>query len=424
MMERRYDRKLGIYANRWFSASINCRGDAMRRPLCKNSATAILVALALVAAVPQKSFAGHSIAQAANSSDTADSDKLKASELTAVLKASTSDSKFSGIKVVGTGPDVSILVHGDSKASDQNQKIDAIFLAKTLMEAVPTQVNKVKVLFVGTGSEESEFIDISKKELDDYGSGKISASTFLNSLHLLTVKPEEQPKVGPGPQSERRLLVWSRMEKLKSSGTGVTAFEKLFGEAETAAKDNDASLSDKLSFIESKLTEQEEQVRLAKKTASGRGITGVQGSSKTSTTSSAPGGPLPAALEQLRNEFLTHAPGEIQKVRASNPDMANKMEVLRSKVEQRKPAEAIDFMREFGKMVKSQSGYDPIEGKADAISNNKDGGGKPNFGGANGGNQGGPFGNRPNNQEGPFRGQFKQKMDQRFGNPNAWGIPK
>ncbi len=119
-------------ANRWFSLTGKC------------SATAILTALALLIALPQKGLAAERsgpekgahatgtrggenrllISQITQVDDTTSGDKLSASELTALLKTSTSDAKFGTVKVVGNGPDVSILVHGD-KTTDKNQKIDA-----------------------------------------------------------------------------------------------------------------------------------------------------------------------------------------------------------------------------------------------------------------------------------------------------------
>lgn len=198
---------------------------------------------------------------------------MTASQLTALAKSSDSRVTATNITVVGTGPSVTVLAEKSATASDRDLKIDAIFLARVLIEGSSGQVEKVKALF-SQPDKPGRFALVDKKVVDDYASGKLTPEQLLSSVTLTALEAEKAPDVAEGPLMERRLLVWRRIEKLREQGTGVQTFQNLFQQMEktVSATENPEVLVQKISFLESKLTEQEHFVKQARKASQGRGI--------------------------------------------------------------------------------------------------------------------------------------------------------
>ncbi len=219
--------------------------------------------------------------------------RLTSSQLTSIAKAE-SRVTASNVTVAGTGPSVTVLAEKSASASDRDLKVDAIFLAKALIEGSSGQVERVKVLF-SQAEKPGRFVVIDKKVVGDYGAGKLTPDQLFSSMTLSPLEAEKAPDVVEGPLMERRLLVWRRIEKLRENGTGVQTFQQLFQKMEQAVKNSDSpeNLVQSLSFLETKLTDQEGLVKQAKKTALGRGIThpagkGGQGSAAMASNSSQP----------------------------------------------------------------------------------------------------------------------------------------
>ncbi|MBX9666707.1 MAG: hypothetical protein K2X93_03770 [Candidatus Obscuribacterales bacterium] len=212
--------------------------------------------------------------------------RLTAAQLTAIAKAE-SRVTARNVTVAGTGPAVTVLAEKNATASDRDLKVDAIFLAKALIEGSSGQIDRVKVLFSQTDKPE-RFILIDKKVVEDYGAGKLTPDQLFTSMTLTPLQAEKTPDVAEGPLLERRLLVWRRIEKLKDQGTGVQTFQQLFQKMEQGVKNSESpeTLVQSLSFLEVKLTDQEGLVKQAKKTALGRGIN--QPSGKPGASASGP----------------------------------------------------------------------------------------------------------------------------------------
>lgn len=221
--------------------------------------------------------------------------KLTAGQLQALVRSTEAGAN---VTVVGSGPSVTILSEKAASASERSLKVDAMFLAKAMIDGAGGQVESVKILYSQTGSA-GRFITINKKLVDDYGAGRLTPDQLLGSLNLVTVGQERSTaEIAEGPLMERRLLVWQRIEKLKEQGTGVSAFEKLFQQMEQSVKSSDeAALSPKVSFLETKLGEQEEQLKQAKRAQQGHGIRVPKGSGagSSSTTASQP----PSGLQPM-----------------------------------------------------------------------------------------------------------------------------
>lgn len=194
---------------------------------------------------------------------------LETAKLTAILKQQNQKSTSQVTRISVTGPIVTVMAQPPSQTtSDKELKIDAVFLAKTLIEAAPGQIIQVDVIF--SNAADSKVISIDKKDIQNYSEGKTTPDEFLQSLHLLPVNQEEPLSVEPGPMKERRLLISDRIERLRKIGTGVKPFQDIFQSIESAIKSGDTDkLSTKLDDLEYKLTEQEEQVEIAKRAARG-----------------------------------------------------------------------------------------------------------------------------------------------------------
>lgn len=220
--------------------------------------------------------------------------KLSTAQLLTLVRESESIKSKSELNLLGTGPGVTVLTTPYEGAGRRDLQIEAIFVARALIEGAPGQVERVKVIFAGrpfqgVSSEEGLVANVDKAMILDYGSGKVSAEKLLAAVRLTSVQPETAPNVVPGPQQERRLLVWQRIDKLSQQGTGVKPFEVLFDSAEEVARGGDSSaLSAKLEDLEIKLSEQEEQVALARKVAQGKGVTGSVQSSNSLPSSGTP----------------------------------------------------------------------------------------------------------------------------------------
>lgn len=161
------------------------------------------------------------------------------------------------------------------KTSDQDLKIDALLVAKSLYDASPPELTSCKIIF-SNGGKDAKYTIISRQKVSEYSSGSVNAQELLGSLTLTAVVQESQPDVVEGPFYERRILVWERIENLRKQGTGVKPFEHLYLELEAAIKANDdqKSIFNKLTSLEEKLAGQETQMAQAKKVAQGKGIHG------------------------------------------------------------------------------------------------------------------------------------------------------
>lgn len=274
---------------------------------------------------------------------------LSNAQLTALVRDPSVGSRALSVTVVGSGPLVTVLAEEKEIAQDKDLKIDAMFLARTLIDGAPGQIEKVKVLFSQTGKP-ARYVTISRGEITDFSAGRVSAATLLQSLALVAVHAENMPEITDGPEVERRLLAWKRIDKLRAQGTGVSPFEAIFKEIQGLAKANDAEkVSQRLSYLESKLTGQEEQVKQAKDSLRGRGVPAVKTASSASAGAgagtAAPGGPsaappqgaaggyIPPEAEHLKATFNAQSNEIISQVTRKNSSEGYKLRDLKSEIE-------------------------------------------------------------------------------------------
>lgn len=315
-------------------------------------------------------FIGHLGAFAVNSPPTG----LSASELGSLLRDPKVKISATSTTVVGTGPAVTVVAEESDKASDQDLKIDAIFLSKTLIEGAPSQVQAVKVLFSQSGKE-GRYINVSQNEIRDYGSGKLSAVQLLASLRFTEVEPDDAPDIKPGLQYERRLLLWNRIEKLRTGGTGVKAFQSIFQDLETAVSGGDTKqIKQKIEYLENKLSEQEENLKLIRKAARGHGVPARASASSSSSSSSSSGpysgnsgmsGRLNSDQDYLKNVFDTQGDSLISRVNQMDPPAAailrDKQRSIREAFKMGRINEAFQNMSFLRGCIKTHLKIDPFD---------------------------------------------------------------
>jgi hypothetical protein len=266
---------------------------------------------------------------------------------------------------------VTVLADENAKATEQDLKIDAIFLSKALVDGAPGQIETVKVLFTQPGKD-GRFISISARELNDYGSGKITAPQLLSFLRFIDVEAEKAPEVQSGSQMERRLLVWRRIEKLKKEGTGVKPFENLFSDMEASAKTGDSEkVETKIAFLESKLSEQEEQLTLARKAARGAGVPAravteqhAQGGGTGTASASSASGYIPPEGDALKAAFKFKGDDVVREAETKSPADGRKLREMKSEIEKafanKQEPTAFMLLHQFQTAAAKIIGYDPL----------------------------------------------------------------
>ncbi len=153
-------------------------------------------------------------------------------------------------------------------AKDNDCKIDAVMMAKALMDSFP-EILRIKVLFSDLEQQKYTSVNLSKGDIASFGAGKLGQKDFLDSLEISTFKENVSPfasrsdgavstGVAPGPLQDKRLLLLSRIESLKSKGTNVKAYLDYFQTVEDAARSGDeAQVQTLVGSLSGKLNDQE-----------------------------------------------------------------------------------------------------------------------------------------------------------------------
>jgi len=349
--------------------------------------------------------------------------KLSSSQLTTLLRANAK-ARVSNINILGDGPLVTVVADKNANASDKELKIDAIFLGKTLLDNAPGQVTDIKVVF-SQQDKEGRYIQISSQQIKDFGSGKIEPDKFLASIYLVPVAGEQTPDVVQGPQFERRLLVWKRIDHLRKMGTGVRPFQNAFKDVETqAASGKTDDLSEKISNLERTLSQQENILQEAKRIARGKGIVSASGGKSFGTAQAIKSDSgsvnanqpqagvdsnyIPKEANQIKAAFNQKSDTLVRQVEMKDRTKGQSLRSLRVTINslftQGKQAEAFRSIREFQTIVYQTVGVDlmapdgghqgqgggPQGGGPMGGGNNGFGGGPPGGGPPNGGPQNGP----------------------------------
>ena len=200
------------------------------------------------------------------------------------------------------------------KATDADCKILSALIAKTAFEAIPENIQRVKVVLLDYDADASSSVVVNRAVIKLFGSGGLSEKELLGSLALTTSggsssKSSEDSSVQSGPQEVDRMLLLGRIEKLKSKGTNVSAFMNFFNQIEGAAKSGDeAGVASKVSYLREKLTDQEQLVKQAQATSN------VRSNAKSSSGMGSGRGSSPAGFEEMARRYTEGSldPGMLQ----------------------------------------------------------------------------------------------------------------
>lgn len=210
--------------------------------------------------------------------------QLHQTELVTLLRDAKIVNPEYRLDVVVSDKEVTVLTKRNPKATDSDCKINAVLMGKTLMDAHIKDISRVKVLYSVEGADACDEVVVRAGDVKSFDAGSITEEQLLSSLEIERVEGESigdattggKPGVNAGPFKERRLILLSRIEELKKSGTGVTPFQQRFQKLEDLAKHGNAQeLNRAISDLAQRLTEQEKLKLQAQKVGAGQGVRGA-----------------------------------------------------------------------------------------------------------------------------------------------------
>lgn len=167
------------------------------------------------------------------------------------------------------------------KATEQDCKIDAVLVAKAVMDAYPKDVARIKLVLSTSNSDTMQEVTVTTGDIKAFATGSISKDDLLTSLELKNFEPsaneqeaisglqtEGSKPVAPGAFRSQRQLLAGRIEKLKARGTGTKPFEEMLAKIESdvqkpATEVPHATLLQEIRGLDAHLYEQEEAFRAA-----------------------------------------------------------------------------------------------------------------------------------------------------------------
>jgi hypothetical protein len=170
------------------------------------------------------------------------------------------------------------------KATDKDCKIDAVLISKELFNAFPDQISRIRILFAKPNTNVSSQVDVTAGDVKAFGSGAINVDALLSSLDLSDVQGSAPSSSGtslaiaPGPLADKRLMLLSRIEGLRSKGTSVKPFMDIFTKIETEVPSVPLEqLTKDIAYLNEKLSDQETLVKQVTAKRAPSGATGPSG---------------------------------------------------------------------------------------------------------------------------------------------------
>ncbi|MCC6979180.1 MAG: hypothetical protein IT343_12730 [Candidatus Melainabacteria bacterium] len=222
-------------------------------------------------------------------------------ELMAILKNAKIINQSALMRAALTDQEALVTAKRSAKDTDNDCKINAVMFAKTLMDAYPEQVLRVKVMFFDFEKSRYSQIVIRKGDVAAFRSGSLSKDALLGSLEITNVADPTMNAaatqsgsgsasgagVVAGPFQDKRLLLLSHIEALSQKGTNVKAFRAIFDQIEDLARQgNETALNQKIPYLFEKLQEQQKLVKQASQVGKST-TTAVQSSSSNSSSPNA-----------------------------------------------------------------------------------------------------------------------------------------
>jgi hypothetical protein len=173
------------------------------------------------------------------------------------------------------------------QATDQDCKIDAVLLAKAVMDLYPKEVSRIKLVLSASNSDNMQEVTVTTGDVKAYATGTISKEDLLTSLELkkaenaagdkdsnMDLQTEGTTPVAPGFLRPQRQLLAGRIEKLKANGTGTKPFEEMLAKIEgdvqkPVSEVSRIDLHKEINELYGRLNEQEQAIRAAQHIANG-----------------------------------------------------------------------------------------------------------------------------------------------------------
>lgn len=171
-----------------------------------------------------------------------------------------------GVSVRVAGSEVTVSTYRHPGASEDDCKIDAVLVAKAVIDSDPANFSRVKVVFVDrSDSSRSRQAIVTAGDVKAFGAGGTSRDQLLASISLTAVPTgwsrnmsfSQRVRLGavPGPlRGERRSLL-GLIERIRSRGYHVALQEKMFARIENSvlAKGSEDSIKQQLSDLRDQL---------------------------------------------------------------------------------------------------------------------------------------------------------------------------
>jgi len=236
-------------------------------------------------------------------------------ELMALLKNARIVDQAALMRAALTDQEALVTAKRSAKDTDNDCKINSVMFAKTLMDAYPEQVLRVKVMFFDFEKSRYSQIVIRKGDVAAFRSGSLSKEALLGSLEITNVNDSSMNAasqsgtssgagtgVVAGPFQDKRLLLLSHIEALSQKGTNVKAFRAIFEQIEDLARQgNEAALSQRIPYLFEKLEDQQKLVKQASQVGKQSSMTVVHSSSSSASPAPSAGAAagIPTAADTL-----------------------------------------------------------------------------------------------------------------------------
>jgi hypothetical protein len=173
--------------------------------------------------------------------------------------------------------EATVLIQRDPRASDEDCKIDAILVSRTLMDRYPSQLMRVKSVFAVGGGGTGQ-ATVTAGDIRAFKSGQLDKKALLESIELVKVNPlpplaagslanrEPLPAVVGGPFETQRQRILQHINTLAALGVNTKSFRDQFDEIEkTMVTSELRETGKKLSSLNNELAEQDDLTRQARR---------------------------------------------------------------------------------------------------------------------------------------------------------------
>ncbi|MBK9279357.1 MAG: hypothetical protein IPM93_14440 [Candidatus Obscuribacter sp.] len=203
------------------------------------------------------------------------------------------------LHVLISGNFATVMTRRHPKAKDEDLKIDAVLITKSILDAYGYCLDGVRVLYRDEDGSNGKRIAVAEADIKNYAAGTMEPQRFLDSLKMVSIDGEldndprhgnkagaavSELSVSPGPFEDQRLLLLDRINALRKRGTGVGPYEQLFLAMDQSARNQSSEeVRKQVKALAERLGEQEQLCRQAELVSRGKG---VQGTTSTASASS------------------------------------------------------------------------------------------------------------------------------------------